>query len=310
MFNDNKNLPENDPLKGKFDGIDKELRAPAALKQAAKTGVPLRKNGAVSTSVHVRRFGKAVAAYAMGIMLFLGVVAVLPGLWESDPISSPGMNVTTTDAITDGTDSSVPPENSDSADVTDTPPIDQTPDTEDNSDQKDGQWVDFGTVCYSFDELCQLYEILQRQNHVPTVIPNLDNAENAWSYYIFKGGPVYRPELPRGEYDYPFPMPRFGFEMFVGLEGDYPRKYTFDAAIYGECHILDEPIAVSENVQIQMIDQHYDGGPDNMLLICRDYEFYQDGVCILTVEIATPKDNDLDFDQICEMLKDNLVSMG
>lgn len=107
MFNDNRNFPENDPLKGKFDGIDKGVRAPADLKQAAKTGVPLRKNGAVSTAVHVKRFGKAIAVYALGIMLFLGVVAILPGLWESDPIDSPGMNVTTTDALTDGTDFAV-----------------------------------------------------------------------------------------------------------------------------------------------------------------------------------------------------------
>ncbi len=103
MFNDNKNLPENDPLKGKFDGIDKEVRASAQLKQAAKTGVPLRKNGAVSTAVHVKRFGKAVVAYALGILLFLGVIAVLPGLWESDPIDSPGMNMTTTDEQNDMT---------------------------------------------------------------------------------------------------------------------------------------------------------------------------------------------------------------
>ena len=97
MFNDKKNLPENDPLKAQFDGIDKEVRASAELKQAAKTGVPLRTGKREGTAVHVRRFGKAVAAYALGILLFLGVVAVLPGLWESDPIGSPGMNVTTTD---------------------------------------------------------------------------------------------------------------------------------------------------------------------------------------------------------------------
>ena len=95
MFDKQSNTPENDPLKGKFDGLDQALRASAELKKAAKTGIPLYRSKRESTAVHLRRFAKATVAYAAGVLLFLGAVMMLPKLWESDPVNSPGMNVTT-----------------------------------------------------------------------------------------------------------------------------------------------------------------------------------------------------------------------
>ncbi|MBQ8288518.1 MAG: hypothetical protein IJX76_07090 [Clostridia bacterium] len=80
MSNNKKNIPENDPLKAKFEGIDKQVRASADLKQAAKTGIPLRAGKKEGTAVHIRRFGKAVMAYAVIVMLVIGVVMFVPKL--------------------------------------------------------------------------------------------------------------------------------------------------------------------------------------------------------------------------------------
>ncbi len=80
MFNRPKHTADQDPLKSQLEGINRQLRASEELKQALKTGVPLRKNGAVSTAVHVKRFGKAVAAYILAVVLVIGVVLFVPRL--------------------------------------------------------------------------------------------------------------------------------------------------------------------------------------------------------------------------------------
>lgn len=80
MSNDKNRIPENDPLKAQFDGIDRQIRASADLKQAAKTGVPLRAGGRVGTAVHVRRFGKAIVAYALSVMVLIGAVLFMQKL--------------------------------------------------------------------------------------------------------------------------------------------------------------------------------------------------------------------------------------
>lgn len=104
MFNDKKNLPENDPLQGRFDGMDRELRAPAALKQAAKTGVPLRTGKREGTAVHVRRFGKAIVAYAVGVMLVIGVTVLIPWMMSGTPNTNPaGSSVLSDSASSDAT---------------------------------------------------------------------------------------------------------------------------------------------------------------------------------------------------------------
>ena len=90
MFDKPSNAPENDPLKGKFDGIDQALRASAELKKAAKTGIPLYRSKRESTAVHLRRFAKATVAYAVGVLLFLGAVMMLPKLWNTnEPVNHP-----------------------------------------------------------------------------------------------------------------------------------------------------------------------------------------------------------------------------
>ena len=109
MFEKNQNKNEPDALDERIHGLRNGLRASAKLKAAAISGEPLRAP-AVTTKTHVWRFAKAVTAYALGVMFLLGVVAVLPAIWESDPVSSPGTNRTTTPALTDGTDFPALPE--------------------------------------------------------------------------------------------------------------------------------------------------------------------------------------------------------
>ncbi|MBQ7354651.1 MAG: hypothetical protein IJW62_03935 [Clostridia bacterium] len=80
MFN-HKNYPnEQDPLKARFKGMKGKLRASTELKVALKTGVPLRTGKREGTAVHVRRFGKAIVAYAAIVMLVIGVVMFMPRL--------------------------------------------------------------------------------------------------------------------------------------------------------------------------------------------------------------------------------------
>jgi hypothetical protein len=95
MFEKNRNNQEPDALDERIHGLRNGLRASARLKAAAIDGEPLRRP-IVQTRTHVWRFTKAVVAYALGVMLLLGVVTVLPAIWDSDLISSPG---TTTEPI-------------------------------------------------------------------------------------------------------------------------------------------------------------------------------------------------------------------
>ena len=92
-------LEQNDSLRDYYKEIGDGMEPPAHLVQAAKTGVFA--NPAAKPSIHVWRFTKAIACYALGIALFLGTIALLPRLFEG--FGPAGPQVTTT-ALTDGTD--------------------------------------------------------------------------------------------------------------------------------------------------------------------------------------------------------------
>ena len=94
MFEKNRNNQEPDALDERIHGLRNGLRASAKLKAAAIDGEWIAP--VVQTRTHVWRFTKAVVAYALGVMLLLGVVTVLPAIWDSDLISSPG---TTTEPV-------------------------------------------------------------------------------------------------------------------------------------------------------------------------------------------------------------------
>lgn len=94
MFEKNRNNQQPDALDERIHGLRNGLNASSRLKEAAISGEWIAPT--VQTRTHVWRFAKAVVAYALGVMLLLGVVTVLPAIWESDPVSSPG---TTTEPI-------------------------------------------------------------------------------------------------------------------------------------------------------------------------------------------------------------------
>jgi hypothetical protein len=77
---DEKNLDRTDAMGRQFGEMKKQVLPPPALEKAVIEGVPYGKP--VLTRVHVLRITKAVAAYVVGIALFLGMVLVLPSLWE------------------------------------------------------------------------------------------------------------------------------------------------------------------------------------------------------------------------------------
>ena len=80
------NLPKNDELREKFEGIDRMVSAPPKLVEAVKNGTPLPRAGnRYTVGFHVRKFAKAAVLYVVGIALFLGFLLVLPGLFEGTP---------------------------------------------------------------------------------------------------------------------------------------------------------------------------------------------------------------------------------
>jgi hypothetical protein len=96
MFNRNDNVPENDKLQEGFAGMDRYITAPADLKSAAKSGLPLRRAG-VSRRVHIRRFSKAIAVYAVCALLLMGIAFVLPSLLNGNELSPANTSVTDSD---------------------------------------------------------------------------------------------------------------------------------------------------------------------------------------------------------------------
>lgn len=82
---DEKNLDRTDAMGRQFGEMKEQLLPPPALEKAVMEGVPYGKP--VRTRVHVIRITKAVAVYVMGIALFLGVLVMLPKLFEGgEPI--------------------------------------------------------------------------------------------------------------------------------------------------------------------------------------------------------------------------------
>lgn len=89
-------LEQNDSLRDYYKEIGDGMEPPAHLVQAAKTGVFA--NPAAKPSIHVWRFTKAVACYALGIALFLGCIGLLPRLFEGFGPAGPQVTTTTTTA--------------------------------------------------------------------------------------------------------------------------------------------------------------------------------------------------------------------
>lgn len=102
---DEKNMDRTDAMGRQFGEMKEQLLPPPALEKAVIKGVPYGKP--VRTRVHVIRITKAVAAYVVGIALFLGMLVMLPGLFEGgDPIDPAGTNLSTsTEAVGDTTTS-------------------------------------------------------------------------------------------------------------------------------------------------------------------------------------------------------------
>lgn len=101
MFKKNENTHENDKLQEGFAGMDRYITAPADLKAAAKSGLPLRRAG-VSRRVHIRRFSKAITVYAVCALLLVGIAFALP-LFDlgTTPASSVDSTTSSTDTPTD-----------------------------------------------------------------------------------------------------------------------------------------------------------------------------------------------------------------
>ena len=94
MFDD-QNIDRSDAMGRQFGEIKEQVLPPPALEKAVIEGVPYGKR--VRTATHVLRFAKAVAAYVVGVALFLGALFLLPRLWEEKtPVGSDPVNGTTT----------------------------------------------------------------------------------------------------------------------------------------------------------------------------------------------------------------------
>lgn len=104
-----RDLPENDALTLRLQGLGSKVKAPAALTTAAITGIPYRSRA--SAGIHVKRISKAIVAYAMSIVLLLGGLFFVARLL--DDMGDP--------AGTDPTDSLPPVVTTDPSETTDYP---------------------------------------------------------------------------------------------------------------------------------------------------------------------------------------------
>lgn len=109
-----RDLPENDALTLRLQGLGSKVKAPAALTTAAITGIPYRPRA--SAGIHVKRISKAIVAYAMSIVLLLGGLFFVTRLL--DEMDDP--------AGTDPTDS-LPPVVTTAPDETTAPPETEEP---------------------------------------------------------------------------------------------------------------------------------------------------------------------------------------
>lgn len=78
--------------------LKKRMKAPRNLVEAVKKGERLEPALRVDTrAVHLRRFSKAIAAYACVVVLLIGAVFVLPGLPDSETPQAPATTTTGVD---------------------------------------------------------------------------------------------------------------------------------------------------------------------------------------------------------------------
>lgn len=120
-------ISADDSLDARLAQMGQKIRASNRLKNAAKTGMPLRVRDAVKPSVHIRHFARAALAYSLCVCLLVGGVLVVPGLFEGGNVagsamSAPSQNSGTFDEpeVTTGNCTITDP-------VTDTPPINNDP---------------------------------------------------------------------------------------------------------------------------------------------------------------------------------------
>lgn len=102
MF-DEKYHDRSDAFSARMERLGGLMEPSPKLMQAAKSGVPLRPGGIKYTAAtHVRKFTKAVVAYAVGIALLLGAILLLPRLFsEQTPVGTEPSETTATTATTE-----------------------------------------------------------------------------------------------------------------------------------------------------------------------------------------------------------------
>lgn len=93
MFKKNENTPENDKLQEGFAGMDRYITAPADLKAAAKSGLPLQAMRE-TRKARTRRLTRVVTAYAMIVVLLVGVVFAMPYFEADEPVATTTENTT------------------------------------------------------------------------------------------------------------------------------------------------------------------------------------------------------------------------
>lgn len=83
MFDRETITNDRDPLRAQFQGMKGKLCASPQLRAALITGTPLH-TPAVGKRVHVRRFTKAIAVYAVCALMLVGVALFIPHLFNDN----------------------------------------------------------------------------------------------------------------------------------------------------------------------------------------------------------------------------------
>ncbi len=277
----------NNSFESLFEGIDSGMLPPPKLEEAVIAGTYYKGN--VGAGMHIRKISVAIVAYAVGIMLFLGALLLLPKLFDTqEPVGRPTSTIETT--ITTAPNTLPPP----------------------------GELVEAILWYESFDEFTEFYEVFKRQNQCPIV--SLQFSEDYAPSYRFYGGIISHKLLNGVKYpDYPFSKQEFSVEAYVNPVSDsLGGIQTCDMGIFILSHQLSNPINSLDAVEIRKAEVDMDGFYKQVAINCRteirmvnaQYEFYAENQLIMTVWIFNAlQTSEQVYEDFCADLISQLVCM-
>lgn len=309
MSNKDKEMKNmNDSFENLLDGIGDRMLPPPELEKAVIAGSYYR--GRADAGMHVRKITGAIVAYAVGVMLFLGALMLLPRLFDTQPPMGTNPSIQTTDTPHQTT-AVTPPK------IYPSPmPITKHSLIFDSSDEFQTFFREFSSV-----------------NGISLVVPVGLDSENVISRYVFDGDMHSSDMIPDGyafeSMEKNFQLTVLGFQNAVS-ESDR-RDHSNDEDLHKQCDyaIYLEPyvncIPVESLDRLKLVPYEGEGDPSKCLHgdHLTDYVSWQwdpatmrrydvvEGTQIRLSFITRVKTEGADqlHDELSKLVMDNLVSL-